>query len=388
MRICLVFDCLYPHTVGGAERWYRALAEQGAARGHDVTYLTLEQWEPDTDPAVPGVDVIAVAPGVSLYSDGRRSIGAQLRFALGVFRHLRRHGAQFDVVQTPALHASLLAVLAARKLRRFGLVVDWFEVWRRSYWLDYLGPVGGRLGWLAQRLSARSPHEALCFSRLHSGRLKELGHTGPITLIEGLRAVADPGDDEPAPVEPLVVFAGRHIPEKRASAIVPAVAVAREELPELRAEIFGDGPERDDVLRLIREHGLGEVVDAPGFAEDRRVHDAVRRALCLLLPSEREGYGIVVVEAAALGTPTVVVEGPDNAAVELVDDGENGVVAASAEPRDLADAILRVHAAGSSLRDSTRAWFRKNRERLSLDTSIERVLEVYRRARGAGASDR
>jgi hypothetical protein len=44
MRICLVYDCLYPHTVGGAERWYRDVAERLAAEGHEVTYLTLRQW--------------------------------------------------------------------------------------------------------------------------------------------------------------------------------------------------------------------------------------------------------------------------------------------------------------------------------------------------------
>ena len=32
MRICVVYDCLYPYTVGGAERWYRALAERLAAQ--------------------------------------------------------------------------------------------------------------------------------------------------------------------------------------------------------------------------------------------------------------------------------------------------------------------------------------------------------------------
>ena len=47
LRICLVYDCLYPHTVGGAERWYRNLAERLAAEGHEVTYLTLRQWERD-----------------------------------------------------------------------------------------------------------------------------------------------------------------------------------------------------------------------------------------------------------------------------------------------------------------------------------------------------
>src|SRR5262249_53168892 len=44
MRVCLVYDCLFPHTVGGAERWYANLAERLAAEGHEVTYLTLRQW--------------------------------------------------------------------------------------------------------------------------------------------------------------------------------------------------------------------------------------------------------------------------------------------------------------------------------------------------------
>src|SRR5262249_48379662 len=44
VRICIVYDCLYPHTVGGAERWYRNLSERLADEGHDVTYLTLRQW--------------------------------------------------------------------------------------------------------------------------------------------------------------------------------------------------------------------------------------------------------------------------------------------------------------------------------------------------------
>ena len=376
MRVCLVFDCLYPHSVGGGERWYRAVADGISRRGYDVTYLTLRQWGP-AGPDVPGVRVIAVGGNLELYAGGRRSIGAQLRFALGVFRHLARHGGQYDVVQTPALHLSLLAVLFARSIRGFGLVVDWFEVWRRAYWFEYLGPVAGRLGWFGQRLSARSPHAALCFSRLHAERLRALGHEGEITLVEGLRDL----DADQAPVdsaEPVVVFAGRHIPEKHVTAIVPAVALAREQLPELRAVIFGDGPDRDQVLGQIGEHGLDGIVDAPGFAPADEVHETMRRALCHLFPSEREGYGIVVVEAAAIGTPTVVVEGPDNAAAELVDDGENGLVARSADPADLADAILRVAAAGPTLRRSTVEWFRRNRGRLSLDTSIGTLLDVYR----------
>jgi glycosyltransferase involved in cell wall biosynthesis len=378
MRICLVFDCLYPHTVGGAERWYRNLAEDVARRGNSVTYLTLLQWDPETGPGVRNVDVVAVAGREELYARGRRSIGAQLRFGFGVFRHLLRHGGRYEVVQTPALHLSLLAVLAARFFRRFSLVVDWFEVWTREYWLDYLGGAAGRFGWWGQRLSARAKHHALCFSRRHARRLEELGHSGEITILEGL---LPPGMEAaaPAPAEPMVVFAGRLIPEKQATAVVPAVALARKRVPELRATIFGDGPEREAVQRLIDESGLGGAVRAPGFVAGELVEDAVRHALCLLFPSRREGYGLVVVEAAAVGTPTVVVDAPDNAAAELVEDGVNGFVAKSAEPEELGEAILRVHSAGPALRESTADWFRRNRERLSLETSVGRVLAVYGR---------
>ncbi len=62
MRICIVYDCLYPYTVGGAERWYRNLAQRLAEGGNEVTYLTMRQWEASDDPDVPGVRVVAVAP--------------------------------------------------------------------------------------------------------------------------------------------------------------------------------------------------------------------------------------------------------------------------------------------------------------------------------------
>jgi glycosyltransferase involved in cell wall biosynthesis len=119
------------------------------------------------------------------------------------------------------------------------------------------------------------------------------------------------------------------------------------------------------------------VVDIPGFAPEQHLHAALRRALCLILPSRREGYGLVVVEAASHATPSIVVRHPDNAATELVSDGENGVVAASASPRDLVDAIVRIHEAGHAIRDSTRAWYVRNADRLSIDRSVDAVERAY-----------
>jgi glycosyltransferase involved in cell wall biosynthesis len=379
MHICLVYDLLYPYTIGGGERWYRSLAEALAGEGHRVTYLTLRHWPEGEVVEIPGVEVVPVGPRLEFYTaGGRRRIRPALRFGWGVLRHLARDGARYDVVHTASFpYFSLLAAALARRRHRFRIVVDWFEVWSSEYWRAYLGPVGGRIGLAVQRRCIRVPQQAFCFSQLFERRLREQGLRGDVTVLEGI--YAGPSGTPPEPAEPVVVFAGRHIPEKQAPALVPAIARARERVPELRGEIFGNGPARPEVLRLIAEYGLVGAVQAPGFVAEDRLRTALRRALCLALPSRREGYGLVVVEAAALGVPTVVVRGPDNAATELVEEGENGAVADSVDPSELAAAILRVHAAGHMLRESTAAWYDRNADRLSLQSSLETVLAAYAR---------
>ncbi len=377
MRILIVYDCLFPHTIGGAERWYRNLAERLAVEGHDVTYLTLRQWDRGATPQVAGVAVRTGGPRMALYTGARRRIAPPLVFGAGVLWHLLRHGRGYDVVHTASFpYFSLLAAGLLRRAQRYRLVVDWHELWSREYWREYLGPVGGRVGWAVQRRGVRLRQRAFCFARLTARRLIDEGVRGEVTVLEG-EYVAPLEPIALRPAQPLVVFAGRHIPEKRVPALVRAFAALRERAPELRLKVYGDGPQRDEVLALIDELGLGDVASAPGFVDAAVVDEALSDALCMVLPSRREGYGMVVVEAAARGVPSIVVADPDNAATELVEEGVNGFVAASAEAEDLAAAILRVRAAGPQLRASTAEWFARNADRLSLTASLDLVAAAY-----------
>jgi len=376
LRICLVYDCLYPHTVGGAERWYRNLALRLSEEGHAVTYLTMRQWDDSAPPDLPGVKVIIAAPRMRLYVRGRRRILPPMVFGVGVLRYLASQ--PFDVVHTASFpYFPLLAAGLLRRWKGFRLVVDWHEVWTLSYWKGYLG-AAGRLGYWIQTLCMRLTQEAFTFSRMHERRLRSGGLRGRVTVLRGQYE----GSVNPVDIgsrEPLIVFAGRHIPEKRVTAIVPAFALARRQIPELRCAIYGDGPARADVLRQIASRGLQDAVDAPGFVDEESVQRALANALCLVLPSQREGYGLVVVEAFARGTPAVVVDDPDNAAVELVEDGANGFIAASAAPADLAAAIVRVHDGGVTLRAATAEWFERHRYELALRSSLDAVARAYAR---------
>jgi glycosyltransferase involved in cell wall biosynthesis len=387
MRICLIYDCLYPHTVGGAERWYRSLAKRLAADGHEVTYLTLRQWGRNEEAGVDGVSVRPVGPSMALYApSGRRRILPPLVFGAGVFLHLLRHRDRYDAVHTASFpYFSLLAAGLMRRTGGYQLVVDWHEVWTRAYWREYLGAVGGVAGWVVQRICARIPQRAFCFSHLHARRLRTEGLRGEVTVLtgeyDGPLTVAE-GARTP---DPLVVFAGRMIPEKQAPAVVAAIAEARLQIPGLRGLIIGDGPERDRVLRSVAELGLEGIVEVPGFVSTDAVQTALARAMCMVLPSRREGYGQIVIEAAAHGTPSVVVAGSDNAAVELLSEGENGFIATSATAADLAAALLRVHDGGPALRGATAAWFETHVERLTLSSSLDVVVHAYGLGRSAAS---
>ena len=380
MRICVAYDCLFPWTVGGAERWLTALATRLAQEGHEVTYLTRLQWERDSPPQLPGVRVIAVSRAEPLYGpDGNRRIGQALRFGRGVLGHLMRHRGDYDVVHTCSFpYFSVLAAGIALRGTPTRLGVDWFEVWSGQYWREYLGPVRGAIGHAVQRLCARVPQQAFVFSHRHAARLGADGLRRPAVELAGLYAGSTAtSSDAATPREPLVVFAGRHIAEKRVPAIPPAIADARRRVPGLHALILGDGPEREATLRAVAESGLSGMIDVPGFVDPVVVQDALGRAMCLLLPSRREGYGLVVIEAAAHGTPAIVVDDADNAAVELVENDVNGVVCASSEPGDLADAIVRIHSQGARLRARTAEWFAAAAPRLTVEASMRILLRSY-----------
>jgi glycosyltransferase involved in cell wall biosynthesis len=378
VRIAIVYDCLFPYTVGGAERWLRLLAED-LAPDHEVTYVTRRQWPEGEEPDLPGVECVTVSPGGPLYMPaGRRRIGPPLRFGAGVLRHfLGRRGA-YDVVHCVSFpYFSLLAVrLALAGARGPRVVCEWLEYWTADYWRDYLGPVGGWVGRAVQRLCLALSPVALVFSRLNAERLRAAGYGGEVQLLPGLYSGSASPPAEPSS-PPRVLFVGRHIPEKRPAVLPDVIDSARRMRPDLVATVVGDGPERGRVQARVDELRLGEVVQVPGRLDSDELEEALRTAACLLVPSIREGHGMVIAEAAAAGVPCVVCRHPDNAAVELVEEGVNGSVAADPSPEALAEALLRVLDGGQELRQSTAAWFERNADNLSADASIRRLRELY-----------
>ncbi len=149
MRIRLVYDHLYPQTVGGAERWMRDLALGLAAAGHDVTYLTMRHWPDGDAPVLTGVRVVGLTHPGRVYRESRRAPSARPSASASPSPATSPGTVGSTTSSTPRRsrisRSSPPGVAPAA--RRYQLVVDWHEVWTRGYWRRYAGRIAGTIGW-------------------------------------------------------------------------------------------------------------------------------------------------------------------------------------------------------------------------------------------------
>ena len=378
----MYYEHLFPESRGGGERLYGGLAEAWSRSGAQVTYFTREH-SPSDPPVTRSYDVLPIAPGSGVYDEsGTRSPSGAVKFAFATFRSVRTRRAEDDCVMVSSTPA--LLVLAARMglgpRRGTVLIVDWLEVWTRAQWQDYLGAARGLLAWTVQGMAVWATPTATCHAALVEDRLRD--------IRPGLRVLRSPGlidasqaasvlDQGPA-CPPYALFVGRLIEDKNVLSIPAAIADARRAAPDLRCIVVGGGPLLDDLQKRIDDFGLTEVFTIQTGVTDEELSELMAGATCLLHPSQREGYGLVVVEAARHGTPAVVLNAPDNAATELIDEGVNGFLAPSTDRQDLSRAIAACVDGGMPLRLSTNEWHAHARQTRSLQRTAERILDFIR----------
>lgn len=344
LRIGLVYDALYPYVTGGAEKRYHELAMRLAER-NEVHELTWQFWDGPADTVRDGIHLHGVGRPPALYgADGKRTVREALAFSVRLLPVLLRQ--RWDVVDCSATpYLPLYAAWLGTRLTRTPLVATWHEFWG-EHWSEYLPgrPIVARVARLleagarplADRRVAVSPFTA---RRMRAASAADSGTLDHDPVVVGNGVDVDRFADGPRdPDQWDVVHLGRLIDEKRVDLLLRAIAELAPELPGLRVAIAGEGPERPALEGTARELGVAAQVEFLGAVDDDRVPRLLRAARTLVLASEREGYGIAVVEAQAAGAVPVVASGPHTAAPDLVRHGVDGLVVAP-RPEALAAAL-------------------------------------------------
>lgn len=223
-------------------------------------------------------------------------------------RYRKRLSGEFDVVIdevntipffTP-LWSDVPSVMFIHQLAR--------EVW----WYESAFPLSA-LGFLAEPLYLRPYRTApvVTVSASTEEDLRRLGFQGPITIIpEGLESGAE--DLLPKSPSRRFLFVGRLAPSKRVEHIIRALAIFRRTTGTGSLCVVGSGSDRykRSLVKLAEILGTSDAIEFRGHVALSEKYRLMAEAHCLLVTSVREGWGLVVSEASACGTPAIVYDVP------------------------------------------------------------------------------
>ncbi len=327
---------------GGSEVYVENVATALASAGHDVTILCAAHENAPADEVVDGVRFM------------RR--GSKLGVYPHIFiRQLLRRLGHFDVIVDVQNGIPFGSTLTGRT----PVVVLVHHV-HREQWPVVYGPVRARIGWALESRVApwvyrRSRYVAV--SQATRRELVELGVDDRRIEVVHNGVERPVRDAEPAD-HPRILVLGRLVPHKRVEHVLAAAAVLLPDHPDLRVAVVGDGWWAPELAAEAERLGVTDLVEFVGFADEETKHLELSRAWVLALPSLKEGWGLVVMEAAGYAVPSVGYAAAGGVAESIVDDvtgllAEDQSSFTSALRRLLDDPALRSELGGAA---AARTW--------------------------------
>lgn len=315
----------------GVDRLMRNLIPAVARRGYAVDQLKVRRHGPDVAP-VPGVRVVDL---------GTRHVYSSL-WSLTRYLHRERPAVLLsdkDKVNRTAILARSLAGVDTRLVLRSGTTIS-EDLAHRGLWQRWSQRLS--MQWLYRRASAvLVPSAAARCDLITFAHLPEqLVRAVPSPIIPSqLLEQRPPPPAHPffASGVPVVVSVGELSPRKDFSTLLRAFARLRQKR-SCRLVILGRGAMAAALLAQATELGIGADVDFPGFLPD--VFSYVSHAAVFAFTSRWEGFGNVVAEALACGTPVVSTDCPGGIR-DLLQQGEIGALVPIGDDAAMADALER-----------------------------------------------
>ena len=279
---------------GGAEAYAWRMARHLLSAGALVTYVTARPSAQARDDNRDGVPIVR--------GGGRWTVYPWVLWWL--WRHRRDFDAVIDCQNgIPFFSPWVLP-------RRTAIVCVIHHVHDRQFELHF-GPLLARIGqWLegpvARRAYRRAVTVAVSPSTVTALR-ERLGWQGPVVVIpNGMESSGGTGSEVSARAEaPALLCVGRLAVHKRVERLLDVVEDLGERWPGLRLDVVGNGPVLPALRATVAERGLADRVILHGFLPTAERDELVSRAWLHLSASHGEGWGLVVLEAARAGLPTV-----------------------------------------------------------------------------------
>jgi len=373
MKIALISDAIYPYNKGGKEKRIFEVATRLSKNGHEIHLYCMKWWEGPGDRVENSINLHAISKKYPLYSGKRRSMIQAFMFGLACLKLIKE---DFDIAEVDHIpFFPLFFLKPVCIIKRKKIIATWHEVWGKNYWQEYLG-WRGIFGYLLEKISVRIPDEIISVSNYTTKKLKDdLGSKKKIYTIPNGNDFEKIQKIEASREETDIIFAGRLLSHKNIDVLIKSIHLVKERKQKIKCSIIGEGPEKKNLEALARKLNLDENIEFPGFLEAHDdVYARMKSSKVFVLPSTREGFGVVVVEANACGIPVITVSHKENAARDLIEEGNNGFICKLKE-EEIANRIIRVLKNNSDKKIEKRCLdFAK---KYGWDKIVDEIEEVY-----------
>lgn len=300
MKIAFVYDAIYPYVKGGAEKRYWEIAKK-LSKKHEVHLFGMKFWNGENVVERNGIFLHGVCRPYRFYTKtGRRSITGAIYFSLKLLPALISE--KFDIIDCSNFpYFSLFSTYFVCKIKNTPLVATWHDVWG-DYWYEYLGELG-IFGKNVEWISAKLPERIISVSssvtrglienlKIREERINTINNGVDMNLINSVKARKEKNK---------VIYTGRLVSEKNVDLVI-------KKIPEYaKLVIIGDGPEKEKLIELSEK--LDKNVRFMEFIEDyRNVIKEIKSSCLFISLSEREGFGMSALEAAACGVPVLILK--------------------------------------------------------------------------------
>ena len=302
MKLALV---AYLHGAGGAERQITLLANVMAKRGHEVHFLVLAEYSK----RYPISDKVIVHDLTDAEMKGLHPI---------IGRYLALKKAYKKIQPDITIHYNLQSAYLTLAMPRDVYCKAIYSERGDPYDKEYSGLLGRIRDWTVRRL------DGLVFQS--EGARDFFDDT-----VRAKSAVIHNSVEVPVEKYPLpewrakrIVSAGRLHEQKNFALLIDAFAKIAGDIPEYELVIYGDGALREELQQKVYDYKLNTRISLLSACSD--LWDKIRNASLFVLSSDYEGMPNALMEAMALGIPSVSTDCRPGGARTLIEDGVNGFV--------------------------------------------------------------
>ncbi len=320
---------LFPPCIGGAERQALLLAGTLAARGVDVSVLTRRLKNlPDFEVMqnVPVHRKIVTLPWSKLFG---------VTYAVSVLWFLISRRASYDIIHCHELQGfHSIAAMLVKKLLNKKVIVKVALAGQESDFAKLKRGVMGAA--FLNKLKEADRLIAICNETLQEARQEDFPEERIQYIPNGVAPVGL-SRKETGTSDKRLLFVGRLIRRKGAHVLLDAFKRLRDDGVQAGLDIIGEGPERSSLEDMARGLGLLDSACFHGALQDPDPY--YRNAALFVLPSFAEGLPNVLLEAMARGLP--VIASAAGGAIDVVEDGKNGILVDSGDIEDLYQAMKK-----------------------------------------------